>query len=182
VGAGKTTLLAEWHAAPEGERPFAWFSLDRRDNDPVRFLEGVIAALRTVEPRIGEQALVELAGPASLTDVVLPALVNDVAALSRQLVLVLDDYHVIATPRIHAAVTFLLDPPAGHAPAVRGHTLGAAAALGRLRMREELVEVCASDLRFTDDGAAALLNGALGYELDAADIARLQDRTEGWAA
>jgi LuxR family transcriptional regulator, maltose regulon positive regulatory protein len=182
VGSGKTTLLAEWHAAPEEERPFAWFSLDPRDNDPVRFLEGVIAALRTVEPRTGEQALVDLAGPATLTDVVLPSLVNDVAALSRRLVLVLDDYHVISNPRIHEAVTFLLD----HQP----DTLQLAVAtrsepplpLGRLRVRQELVDVRASELRFTDDEAAALLNRTLGFELDAADIARLQDRTEGWAA
>jgi len=80
VGSGKTTLLAEWHAAAKATRPFAWLSLDRGDNDPVRFLEGVIAALRTVVPGAGEQALVDLAGPARLTDVVLPSLVNDLAA------------------------------------------------------------------------------------------------------
>ncbi len=182
VGSGKTTLLAEWHAAPEEQRPFAWLSLDRVDNDPVRFLEGVIAALGTIEPRIGGQALVDLAGPAGLTDVVLPSLVNDLAAVSRRLVLVLDDYHVIANPRIHEAVTFLLD----HQPA----TLELAVAtrsepplpLGRLRVRRELVEVRAAELRFTDDEAAALLNRSGELGLDAADIARLQDRTEGWAA
>ena len=182
VGSGKTTLLAEWHAAPEEARPFAWFSLDRGDNDPVRFLEGVIAALRTIEPHIGEHALVDLAGPASLTNVVLPALVNDLAVLSRRLVLVLDDYHVIANPRVHEAVTFLLD----HQPGTL--QLGVATRsepplpLGRLRVRRELVEVGAIDLRFTDDEAAALLHRTLGLELDAPDMARLQHRTEGWAA
>ena len=60
VGSGKTTLLAEWHASPSEARPFAWLSLDPADNDPVRFLEGVIAALRTMEPRTGRQALVDL--------------------------------------------------------------------------------------------------------------------------
>src|SRR4051795_4136742 len=64
VGSGKTTLLAEWHAAADATRPFAWLSLDRGDNDPTRFVEGVIAALRTVVPDVGEQALVDLAGPA----------------------------------------------------------------------------------------------------------------------
>ena len=93
----------------------------------------------------------DLAGPASLTDVVLPSLVNDVAALSRRLVLVLDDYHVISSPRIHESVTFLLD----HQP----DTLQLAVAtrsepplpLGRLRVRRESVEVRASELRFTDE-------------------------------
>src|SRR5215217_9734887 len=61
----------------------------------------------------GEQALVDLAGPASLTDIVLPSLVNDLAAQSQRLVLVLDDYHVVTDPRVHEAVTFVLD----HQPA-----------------------------------------------------------------
>src|SRR3954452_5401112 len=85
VGSGKTTLLAEWHAAAEERRPFAWLSLDRGDNDPVRFLEGVIAALQAVEPHVGRQALVDLAGPVSLTDVVLPSLINDLTTASDRL-------------------------------------------------------------------------------------------------
>jgi LuxR family transcriptional regulator, maltose regulon positive regulatory protein len=182
VGSGKTTLLAEWHAAAEATRPFAWLSLDRGDNDPVRFLEGVIAALRTVVPGAGEQALVDLAGPASLTDVVLPSLVNDLAAQPQRLVLVLDDYHVIGDPRVHEAVTFVLD----HQPATLTLALATRAEpplpLGRLRVRRELVDVRAQQLRFSDDEATTLLNRRLGLELDPGDVARLQHRTEGWAA
>ena len=182
VGSGKTTLLAEWHAAAHATCPFAWLSLDRGDNDPVRFLEGVIAALRTVVPGAGEQALVDLAGPASLTDVVLPSLVNDLAAQSRKLVLVLDDYHVIGDPRVHEAVTFVLD----HQPATLTLALATRAEpplpLGRLRVRRELVDVHAEQLRFSDDEATTLLNHTLGFALEAGDVARLQDRTEGWAA
>src|SRR4051812_45481525 len=182
VGSGKTTLLAEWHAAADATRPFAWLSLDRGDNDPTRFVEGVIAALRTVVPDVGEQALVDLAGPARLADVVLPSLVNDLAAQPQRLVLVLDDYHVITDPRVHEAVTFVLD----HQPAALTLALATRAEpplpLGRLRVRRELVEVRAADLRFSDDEATRLLNHTLGLELDAADIARLQHRTEGWAA
>src|ERR671925_1603443 len=77
AGSGKTTLLAEWSASRGERRPFAWLSLDASDNDPVRFYEGVIAALRRVVPGIGEQALTALAGPTSLTDVALPSLVNE---------------------------------------------------------------------------------------------------------
>src|SRR4051794_15975294 len=182
VGSGKTTILGEWHAAPEEERPFAWFSLDRGDNDPVRFLEGVIAALRTVEAHVGEQALVDLAGPAGLTDVVLPSLLNDLAIMPRRVVLVLDDYHVIADARIHDAVTFLID----HQPDTV--QLGVATRsepplpLGRMRVRRELMEIRAADLRFTDEEAAALLRRTPGLVLAAEDVARLQHRTEGWAA
>src|SRR3954467_4658420 len=182
VGSGKTTLLAEWHAAADATRPFAWVRLDRGDNDPTRFVEGIIAALRTVVPAVGEQALVDLAGPARLTDVVLPSLVNDLAAHPQRLVLVLDDYHVIADPRVHEAVTFVLD----HQPATLTLAVATRAEpplpLGRLRVRRELVEVRAPQLQFNDDEATRLLNQMLGLELDAADVARLQHRTEGWAA
>jgi LuxR family transcriptional regulator, maltose regulon positive regulatory protein len=182
VGSGKTTLLTEWHAAAHETRAFAWLSLDRADNDPVRFVEGVIAALRTVVPGAGEEALAHLGGPAALTDVVLPSLVNDLAAQRQRVVLVLDDYHAIADPRVHAAVTFVLD----HQPDALQLAIATRAEpplpLGRMRVRGELVELRADELRFTDDEAATLLNDALRLELEAADVARLQQRTEGWAA
>ena len=181
AGAGKTTLLAEWCSAAAEERAFGWLSLDASDNDPVRFFEGVIAALRTVFPGVAEDALAALAGPTSLTDVVLPSLINDLAARGR-FVLVLDDYHVIANEQIHGAVDFLLE----HLP--ENWTLAIATrgepplALSRLRARRQLVEVGSSDLRFTDEEAAILLNRILRLDLGEDDIVQLQRRTEGWAA
>jgi LuxR family transcriptional regulator, maltose regulon positive regulatory protein len=182
AGSGKTTLLSEWHAASAEERPFAWLSLDHSDNDPVRFYEGVIAAFRTVAPGIGDTALTALTGPANLTDVALPSLINELAALPDRIVLVLDDYHLITNQRVHASVDFLLEhlPDTLHlAIATRSEP---PLALSRLRVRRELVEVGTTDLRFTDDEAASLLNGVLGPSLEREDIAQLQGRTEGWAA
>jgi LuxR family maltose regulon positive regulatory protein len=182
AGSGKTTLLGEWRSSPDERRDFAWLTLDPDDNDPVKLFEGVIAALRTVEPDVGEHALASLAGPTSLTGVVLPSLINDLVARSRSLVLVVDDYHLIANPSIHEAIAFLLE----HLPATLQLALASRAEpplpIGRLRVRHELVEVRAAELRFTDDEATALLSGALGFALDPADVARLQERTEGWAA
>jgi len=182
AGSGKTTLLAEWHAAAAEERPFAWLSLDPSDNDPVRFFEGAIAALRTVAAGIGGEALGALAGPTSLTDVVLPSLINELALLPEPLVLALDDYHLLTNPRIHESVDYLLERMPDTlqlAITTRGEP---DLALGRLRVRRKLVEVRGRDLRFTDDEAVSLLNGVLGLELHPDDIVRLQGRTEGWAA
>jgi LuxR family transcriptional regulator, maltose regulon positive regulatory protein len=182
AGSGKTTLLREWHESVAEERPFAWLSLDPADNDPVKLFEEVIAALRTVEPGVGAAALGHLAGPTSLTGVVLPSLINELAALERPLVLAIDDYHLIENPRIHEAVSFLLE----HLPATVQVALSSRAEpplpLARMRVRGQLVEVRAPDLRFTDEEAGALLGEALGFALDPADLARLQERTEGWAA
>ena len=89
---------------------------------------------------------------------------------------------MIADPRVHEAVTFLLDrrpPTLQLAIATRAEP---PLPVGRLRVRGELAEVRAADLRFTDAEAAALLNDALALGLDADDVARLHRRTEGWAA
>lgn len=182
VGSGKTSLLTEWCDAEREARPFAWLSLDPEDNDPVRFLEGVITALRTIVPGAGETALAHLGGPASLTDVVLPSLVNDLAAAPRRLVLVLDDYHAIADPRVHRAVTFVLEHHPDTLQIVLSTRSEPPLPLGRMRVHGDLAEVRATDLRFTEDEAATLLNQTLCLDLDPADVARLRARTDGWAA
>ncbi|CAA9293881.1 MAG: hypothetical protein AVDCRST_MAG93-4110, partial [uncultured Chloroflexia bacterium] len=59
TGCGKTTLLAEWSAADK-EHVFAWLSLDRQDDDPVRFWAHVIEALRVNAPDLGTGPLAAL--------------------------------------------------------------------------------------------------------------------------
>src|SRR5262249_61695698 len=110
AGSGRTTLLSEWHADPREPRPFAWISLAPADNDPVRFWDGVMAALRTVSPAVGDAAQTALHSPGTtVQDQVLPLLVNDLAALPVPLVIVLDDYHAIDNVEIHAAVDLLVE-------------------------------------------------------------------------
>jgi LuxR family transcriptional regulator, maltose regulon positive regulatory protein len=183
AGWGKTTLLAEWGANPDETRPFAWVALDSSDNDPVRFWTYVVTALRTVEPRLGERALGALRGrgPRIIRDV-LPELINELAAGSPELVLALDDYHAIGNDEIHKGLALLVErlPPQLHlAVATRSDP---PLPLARMRVRGELLEVRSDALRFSDEEAAALLNGVLGLDLSTADVTRLQQRTEGWAA
>ncbi|HEY3021331.1 MAG TPA: AAA family ATPase, partial [Solirubrobacteraceae bacterium] len=182
-GSGKTTLLVLWAASPAEERPFAWLSLDDAENDPVRFWTSVIAALRTVDPTAGRAAEAALRSPgASLTDVVVPLLINELADRATPFVLVLDDLHLVADARVHESLAFLVEhlPPTLHV-AIATRT-DPTLPLGRLRARGQLVEVRVRELRFSDDEAAALLNGALGLDLAPRQIAQLQHRTEGWAA
>ena len=182
-GWGKTTLLAQWAGATAERRPFAWVSLDPADNDPVQFWAYLIAALRTAVPGIGTPASGLLGAPG--TDIVrdvLPALLNELAGLPGRLVLVLDDYHAITTGAIHQAMAFLLD----HLPASLHIVLATRTdpplPLPRLRVRGELLEVRAAELRFSQQEAAQFLNSVLGLDLDDAEVALLCQRTEGWAA
>jgi LuxR family transcriptional regulator, maltose regulon positive regulatory protein len=182
-GFGKTTLLAGWSASEREERPFAWLSLDSGDNDPVRFWGGVIAALRTVEPGVGAAALATLrASNVSLVEVMLPLLVNDLTTLERPVVLVLDDLHLVAEPRIHESLDYFV----GHLPEALHLALATRAdpplRLARYRARGEMTEVRAAQLRFSDAETRTLLNGILRLGLEVEDVTRLQRRTEGWAA
>jgi LuxR family maltose regulon positive regulatory protein len=183
AGAGKTTLLSEWHSSPEETRPFAWVSLDPGDNDPVRFWVYVIEALRTVEPSFGDEPLAALQPRRDvLIDVVLPLLLNELARLPLRLVLVLDDYHVIRDGTIHESVAFFVDHLPANVQVAIATRSDPPLDLPRLRARGQMVEVRATDLRFSLAEASALLRVALGLDLDTACVIRLLERTEGWAA
>lgn len=181
-GFGKTTLLAEWAAAEDGPA-VAWLSLDEDDNDPARFFAYMAAALRRVEPELGGRALAALRSPgADLVEVVLSLFLNDLAALDRELVLVVDDYHLITNQQIHEALAHLIE----RSPVLFRLVLATRAdpplPLGKLRASGELVELRSSELRFSDDEAEAFLTDALGLELSTEEVAQLQARTEGWPA
>lgn len=183
AGWGKTVLLSQWHASPEETRPFAWVSLDRGDSDPVRFWSYAVHALRTIEPTLGERALaaLPLAGR-DLTDVVVAPLINDLADSARELVLVLDDYHLVHGEALHASVAFFLRYlPPGVQLAIASRA-DPPLPLARLRAAAEMTEIRAAELRFGEAEADALLNGSHALDLEAADVRVLQSRTEGWAA
>src|ERR1017187_1362361 len=187
AGFGKTTLVTEWlaagPAAPAGERLVAWLSLDRADNDPASFWTYVIAALRTVASGVGESALTLLqASQPPRIETVLTALLNDLGAAAGDIVLVLDDYHVVDASGVQDGMAFLLDhlPPGLHV--VIASRADPALPLARWRARGELAEIRAAELRFTPDEAAAYLNEMMGLQLTARDVAALEGRTEGWIA
>jgi LuxR family transcriptional regulator, maltose regulon positive regulatory protein len=183
AGFGKTTLVSEWIATLTGsEVRVAWLSLDEGDNAPARFLNYLVAALQTIAPQIGEATLVALQSsqPPPL-DVLLTALLNDLTTLG-DVVLVLDDYHVIEAQPIDEALTFFVDHLPPNLRLVIASREDPQLPLARLRVRGQLTELRAADLRFTPDEAADFLNRVMGLNLSAADIAALENRTEGWIA
>ena len=108
AGFGKTTLLSDW--IHHREIPAAWFSIDKGDNDPVHFLNYVIVALQTIEANIGKAALTMLQSPQlPPIESILTTLVNDIASVPKDFVLVLDDYHLVDTGQIHEMIEFLLE-------------------------------------------------------------------------
>ena len=112
----------------------------------------------------------------------LTVLLNDLGGLTADIVLVLDDYHVVDARQVQDGMAFLLDHlPAGLHVVIASRT-DPALPLARLRARGELAEIRAAELRFTPDEAAAYLNEMMGLRLTARDVAALEGRTEGWIA
>jgi LuxR family maltose regulon positive regulatory protein len=181
AGFGKTSLLADW--ARRGGRPVAWLSLDQGDNDPARFWRHVVAALARARPGIAEQVAPLLGPPAPASfEGLVTALINQLAAQPDQVLLVLEDYHLVEAPPVHASLGFLLEhrPPGLHL--VLTSRADPPLGLARLRARGQLAELRDADLRFTAEEAAALLREAVGPDLPEAAVAVLMARTEGWVA
>ncbi len=182
AGFGKTTLLGEWARQDRPEVHPAWVSLDEGDSDPERFWDYFIAALGPVRSGIGETALALLHSPQPApVEPVLVALINDLSSVSKDLVLVLDDYQFIRSQDVHAGITFLLEhmPPRLHL--VIATRTDPPLPLARLRGRGKMLEIGADELRFTLDEAAGLLSVLRGTQLSAEDVNALNLRTEGWA-
>jgi len=185
AGFGKTTLLAMWcHTlAAQRSTAVAWLALDQSDNDPARFLAYLVTALaqafapERLDP--GAPALIDPVG--ATVETVLTHLVNAMAASNRDVVLVLDDYHLISAPAVHTAVTFLLEHLPNQACLAIGSRSDPPLPLARLRAREQLIELRATDLRFTPDEIQAFL-AASNLALTPSELQAVGAYVEGWPA
>jgi len=203
AGFGKTTLLTSWlrqerrgmrevgsTAEPDAARSrahvpgVAWLALDVGDNDPTSFLRYVITALqRAVAAPIGALALALLEAPQlPPLPMLLTTLINDLATVAKPVLLVLDDYHVIGTPALHEALTFLLDRLPSILHLVIASRDDPPLPLARLRAHGQVNELRAADLRFTPDEATAFLRDVMGFDVTTDEVAALDARTEGWIA
>jgi LuxR family maltose regulon positive regulatory protein len=181
AGFGKTTLLSEWGAGCGW--PVAWFSLDEGDNDPVRFLTYLVAALQKIQPNVGEGLLhiLQSSQPAPIESI-LTTILNEIATISDNFIIILDDYHLVDAKAIDNTLTFLLEhlPPLMHLVITTREDPNLP--LARLRVRGQLTELRTADLRFSPSETAEFLNQVMGLSLTGENIAALEARTEGWVA
>jgi LuxR family transcriptional regulator, maltose regulon positive regulatory protein len=198
AGFGKTTLASAWvwdllaGSAKQGEIvdparrsdisevKAGWLSLDENDNDPMRFLTYLVAALRSVDPEYGRDALPLLRGPQPLPETVVTTLVNEIAARPQRIVLVLDDYQVLTELAVHRSVEFLLEHQPAQMHVLITTRLDPPLPLSRLRARGQMTEIRQRDLRFTLEESESFLRHSMGLPLSASQIRALEERTEGW--
>jgi LuxR family maltose regulon positive regulatory protein len=187
AGYGKTTLVVDWLTTDQ--RAAAWVSLEPGDNDPIHFWIAVATTLDMLQPGIGARSLSLLYAPQPPPIVtILMVLLNDLAAhdftdsQGHPAHLVLDDYHLIEARAVNETVELLLDhlPPTLRLVIIS--RTDPALPLPALRVRNQLAEIRAADLAFTDAETADFLSAAVGASLDAPLAGALTARTEGWVA
>jgi LuxR family transcriptional regulator, maltose regulon positive regulatory protein len=180
AGYGKTILLSDW-AKTEVDRPVAWMSIDDRDDDPVVLWAHIIESLRQVSSGPCRSLSPELASSASLTEIVMPRIIN---ALSDEgdIALVLDDFHRLSARASTESVAWLVARAPNNLQLVVATRSEPDLPLPAMRVHGQLLEIRAEDLRFTQDEAAAWLNDEAGLQLSWDEIGTLMRRTEGWPA
>ncbi len=184
AGFGKTTLVTDWLNQRDGQDfSCAWLSVDEGDNDPVQFFSYLVAALGVVDHSLEEAIapLLQSAQPLPFQEIA-TLLINDLHRLTRPVLLVLDDYHLITATAVHQILRFIVE---------RQPALLRLAILTRedpplpwpqLRARGQVVELRQRDLRFTEEEAAVFLQQTMGVQLSTEAVAALAGRTEGWIA
>ncbi|KPL79575.1 hypothetical protein ADN00_02530 [Ornatilinea apprima] len=185
-GFGKTTLLSEWVSQLQ-DSAVGWLSIDEADNQPVRFLEYLCAAIQSSNPELGKTTAVLLKSPiptgADLPLTTIAAtFINDLAASNQSITLVLDDYHLIESQEIHALLGFLIEKLPPLTRFVIATRSDPPFPLPRFRARGQIFELRAQDLRFNTSEMAAFLHLISGLDLPSATLRELEQQTEGWIA
>lgn len=173
AGSGKTTLALEWLASSKTR--VAWLSLDADDNDPIRFINGVIAALQT--------AGVKLRAPSGQRDIkaILAEIINQFDS-ANSIALVLDDYHLIADEFVHSALEYLLEHIPSSLQLVIATRETPPLPLARLRARSQLREFHLDELRFNAEETKEFLNQIMGLNLSSRQVNSIAQHTQGWIA
>ncbi|KPL77277.1 hypothetical protein ADN00_09070 [Ornatilinea apprima] len=179
AGSGKTTLLVEWLG--QVKLPAVWLSLDENDNEINRFLAYLVTTIQIAWPDFGETiiAAIRLAQPPP-TESILAWLVNELVERREELIIVLDDYHVIKLETIHTAINFLIEHLPSQIHLVIATRSDPPLGLPRLRSRLWLTEVRSAQLRFSRSEAEEFLSEVMGLNLSSDMLALLEKRTEGW--
>ncbi|GHO71503.1 hypothetical protein KSC_103950 [Ktedonobacter sp. SOSP1-52] len=189
AGYGKTTLLSAWAASIQGyqARPaVAWVALDAGDNDPVRFWRYFIMACQQIYPGIGQAALAllqapHLPQPERLPGMMVSTLLNDLSQQLQAGVMVLEDYHLITEPQVHADLTRILDLPESGLRFVLLTRGAPPLPLARLHASDNLYELRVPDLRFTLEETRLFLGRSLSRPLAHEFVQHIAQRTEGWS-
>ncbi|WP_408505702.1 LuxR C-terminal-related transcriptional regulator [Paraburkholderia sediminicola] len=184
AGFGKTSLAVIWFERMRANgAQVAWLSLDAEDDDPARFLNYLAHALRHACGDVGAAAISLTADAAFVPPhTIVATLINELVEVDDEVVLFLDDYHLVSLPAVHDVMSFFIEKAPPHVHVVLCSRTDPSLPLARLRAGGDLLEIDASALRFDFDETRRFVEHALPGMLNASHIETLHANTEGWAA
>ena len=179
AGYGKTTMLSAW--ARQSPHPVCWLALDEGDDDLARFVRLMVRAVQSVVAAGGQATLrlahrEELPPPAAIA----ARLTDDLDAVPGPLLIVIDDYHLIRDPAVHALITSLLFQAPEHVHLAIGTREDPPLPIATLRARDQLGEVRMPQLAFTPDESRVFLERALGRIANDEMVTRMVASAHGW--
>ncbi|PYI56900.1 LuxR C-terminal-related transcriptional regulator [Paenibacillus flagellatus] len=181
AGYGKSTLVGSWLRSAQAR--FGWVSLDKGENDRLRFWTYVAAALdRTFsEPEEANEGERLSSEPLS-AERAASRLIARLSERRETTVLVLDDYHTIDSELIHSDLYRWIGRLPAHVHVCVLSRVNVPFPVAAMRVGGTLCEIGMSELRFTDDEIASFWTGRTGTMPDEPLLRQLASRTEGWAA
>jgi len=181
AGFGKTTVISSW--IEECRQATAWLSIDNGENDPAVFLIYLVAALQTIDDRIGETLSATLQASDSLNvRNVLARIINDLSAVEDDVLLVIDDYHLITSTEVHDILMLLIDHMPPNMYIVISTREDPPLNLVRLRASGQLLEVRAKDLRFTLSEIEEFFGKVMDTNIAGMQFEAMEKQSEGWIA
>ena len=179
AGYGKTTLLTEWFS--KNTEAVAWYSLDQADNDVGRFLSYCVSALQQVDSGICSSVLGIIRSPdPPPIDTLLTFIINDLACMRRYTHLVLDDFHLISDPKVHYALSYLLQNLPPNLQIVITSRAELPFSITDLRAKNQALVIDTFDLRFNHDETTEFVRKFFRVNLTPEQVNLLDQHTEGW--
>ena len=179
-GSGKTSLLRAWARRSTSLRRVAFVSVDRDQQDARSFWSAVLDAVRRPTSFLGAET--QTAATASLdADELVDRVLSELAEQVEPVVLVIDDVHELRSADALRQLEHLLAVLPSFARVLLSSRRDPPIRLHQLRLADEVAEIRASDLGFTEGETRELL-AASGISLSDAGVTALYEHTEGWAA
>ncbi|MBD0382400.1 LuxR C-terminal-related transcriptional regulator [Paenibacillus sedimenti] len=180
-GFGKTTMVSDWLRNVQMQA--GWISLDRGENDLLRFWGYVIAALEGIRPGVGTKSLSLLQSSMTVSiEHMIALLVNDLFAIPEELVLILDDYHMVESEEVHRSLSYFLERIPGHIHLCIISRKFPPFPHGTLRANGQLNEIGIAELKFNEDEITSFWLKQMKEPLSGEQLNRLSFLTEGWIA
>ncbi|MCA1030956.1 transcriptional regulator [Bacillus timonensis] len=186
-GYGKTTALASFVADKRSSYSFSWYSISTNDDDLFPFLTYLIFTIRKQFPGFGTELLAYIEKiERYIRDEDIRSLcsmfINEVAILSQEVTLIIDDYHIVAhsTPVDQWMNWLIQHIPSNLHIVIASRTCPTWPMLTSMKVKNEYLEIDQHDMMFSFEEIDVLLRDLYEYDLEERDVKQIYTLTEGW--